>query len=115
MQYVLIITEAAISEAVCAEIERQFGVRIEPLGPSLSDWNDEPAKVERASSLGAHEVAAVHYRATGIARLRAALLHIASLGPCLIDDDFDLFVDGRRFAELCEQNPDSDAWWLSTR
>lgn len=115
MQYVLTITEAAFSQAVCAEIERRFGVRVESLGPSLNDWNDEPAKFERASSFGDHEVSAVNYREAGVERLRAALLHIASLGPCLIDDDFDLFVDGRRFAELCEQNPHNDDWWLPTR
>ncbi len=112
MRYVLVINEKALSDALRADVEREFGVRIEPLGPILDDWRDEPARFERLNALGEHEVSAIHYRNAGSARLRLALLHIASQGRCFIDDDFDLFIDGDGFAELSERYPDSDGWWL---
>lgn len=115
MQYVLVINEKALSNALRADVERQFGVRIEPLGPGLDDWRDEPSKFERASGLGDHEVSAINYRDAGAAGLRKALLYIASQGRCLIDDDFDLFIDGAGFAELCERYPNEDDWWLGRR
>ena len=112
MQYVLVITEAALSDTLRTDVERQFGVRIEPLGPSLEDWRDHPARFERANALGEHEVNAVHYRDAGPGGLRKALLRIASQSSCLIDDDYDLFVDGSGFAVLCQRHPDNNDWWL---
>lgn len=112
MRYVLVINEKALSDALRADVEREFGVRIEPIGSNLDDWRDDPAKFERLNALGEHEVSAINYRDAGPARLRLALLRIASQGRCFIDDDFDLFIDGVGFAQLSERHPDSDDWWL---
>ncbi|MGB3796550.1 MAG: hypothetical protein WA957_09645 [Alteraurantiacibacter sp.] len=133
MLYVLLITPVPLSPDMLARVSELTGmvlridpvdgtfhldmtsptrqIRIEPLGSELSDWNDEPGKLQTLKALGPlTQVYAVHYKIAD--RLRRTLTALANLTEYILDDDHDLFVTSQEFVALSADNPMGDKWWI---
>ncbi|WP_440847140.1 hypothetical protein [Sphingomonas sp. 22176] len=105
------LTDSDPDNFVFVRIHPSLNVRIEHMGRDLSDWADEPQHLEMISALGdAAEVYAVHF--VQAQALREVLYRVATIPNLLIDDDFDMFVDGAEFRRLCDDNPGTNGWWL---
>jgi hypothetical protein len=113
MQYVLFIANRVLPEALCIRVEEACDLRMEYAGQDIGDWEDEPERMAEIRSLGGHHVYVVHYK--DVSCLRAGLQELANSAQCLIDDDFDLFVDGPGFISLCREHPITNDWWLRFR
>lgn len=75
-------------------------VWIWPGGQEDIDWEDQPERQARIRALGPdREKYFVHFH--DATQLKAVLSAIADDSELLIDDDYDLFVRGDEFAELC--------------
>ena len=89
-------------------------MRIEDMGNGLMDWMDEPDRLARLQQLGdSLRIYVVHYK--DVIRLRDVLIGLAQCSDFILDDDYDLFVDGKEFVALCNANPDHNRWWLGGR
>ncbi|MET0310297.1 MAG: hypothetical protein ABW023_16445 [Sphingomonas sp.] len=96
---------------VFAGVTQYQDVRFEPMGADGADWVDEPERLARIEELGSsREVYAVHYK--NVERLKAVLLRVAKSTALIIDDDYDLFVNGDEFVRRCEAASGRNDWWL---